>query len=161
MSFEKLGQALYIAITKDHNISAFLKRRQLNILQCDEADIEYDEFDMAIPTTNVNIEKHNYTESVILDDGAAEGQFHLHDGIIYNEKEQRVGYYENWQDADVPMRFKDADENILDPIEGKPIREYILEHQYGGYHNLSTKCPLRAYRYDICFNKLIKTGDVR
>ena len=152
MSLETLGQSIYNAIVKEHNISYYLKTRPLNILDCEEADIEYDE----VPIVDL-IDEKRYESSVTLDDTIGQTKFNLAEGVIYNNLHERVGYYEYWQDGDVPMRFKDGDENILDPINNKPLHEYILEHQYSRRHQLSTNRVYREYKYDICFNKLINS----
>lgn len=156
MSIEELGKAIYDIIVQNNkeklNINTYLKKRNLNILDCEESDIEYRDFEVDIMPTD---------SSIILDDTLEEMKFHLKDGKIFNLSNQIVGYYQNWCDPDVPSKYCDSEDNILDPITNKPIIEYYLEPKYANYHSLSTSRIYREYKYDFGLNRFIRTGDVK
>ena len=73
-----------------------------------------------------------------------------------------VGEYYYWVDSDmeIPKRYKNNENIVVDPKTGEKLYEYFLSGSTNMYHDLDTEMLYREYKYDYGLDRFIRLSAV-
>lgn len=158
-----IGEKIYkILVERGQNPLELLRSLHLELPDdIEETDIDHKdrtEVSISLPLTN----SYEHLDKVQLSDGSQTEVFYLNGTKILMKNGVEVGEYYYWVDSDmeIPKKYKNNENIVVDPTTGEKLYEYFLATSCNMYHDLDTEMLYREYKYDYGLDKFIRLSAV-
>ena len=159
-----IGEKIYkILLERGQNPLELLRSLHLELPDdIEETDIDHkDRTEILVSTSQIHTPEL-LDKKVQLSDGSQTEVFYLNGSKILMKNGVEVGEYYYWVDSDmeIPKKYKNNENIVVDPTTGEKLYEYFLATSCNMYHDLDTEMLYREYKYDYGLDKLIRLSAV-